>query len=81
MDLKLDVVVVPVRDVDKAKHVYDAGLECRLDADVSVGAGAEGRAAGPDPQGRSDGSHASFSYPDGNGWLLQEITERLSGRV
>jgi hypothetical protein len=79
MDLKLAVVVVPARDVDKAKHVYDAGLECRLDADVS--AGAEGRAAGPDPQGRSYGSHASFTDPDGNGWLLHEITERPSGRV
>jgi hypothetical protein len=81
MDLKLDVVAVPVRDVDKDKRVYDAGLECRLGADVSAGAGAEGRAAGPDPQGRSYGSHASFTDPDGNGWLLHEITERPSGRV
>jgi hypothetical protein len=81
MDLKLEVVVVPVRDIDQAKHVYEAGLECRLDADVSADAGAEGRAAGPDPQGRSYGSYASFSDPDGNGWLLQKITERLPGRV
>ena len=81
MDLKLEVVVVPVRGVDKAKHVYQAGLECRLGADVSAGAGAEGRAAGPDPQGRSYGSYASFSDPGGNGWLLHEMTERLPGRV
>ena len=54
MDLKLEVVVVPVTDVDKAKQFY---------------------------QGRSYTSFASFSDPDGNGWLLQEITERLPGRV
>ena len=44
-------------------------------------AGTDGRAAGPDPEGRSYRSYASFSDPDGNGWLLQEITERLPGRV
>ena len=38
------------------------------------------RAAGPDPQGRSYFSFASFEDPDGNGWLLQEITTRLPGR-
>jgi catechol 2,3-dioxygenase-like lactoylglutathione lyase family enzyme len=43
--------------------------------------GTEGRAAGPDPQGRSYASYASFSDPDGNLWVLQEITERLPGRV
>ena len=36
---------------------------------------------GPDPQRRSYASYASFSDPDGNGWLLQEIKERLPGRV
>jgi catechol 2,3-dioxygenase-like lactoylglutathione lyase family enzyme len=35
---------------------------------------------GPDPQRRSYMTHAAFSDPDGNGWLLQEITERLPGR-
>ena len=43
-------------------------------------AGREGRAAGPDPQGRSYASWASFNDPDGNGWLLQEIKTRLPGR-
>ena len=38
------------------------------------------RAAGRDPQGRSYLSFASFEDPDGNGWLLQEITHRLPGR-
>jgi hypothetical protein len=44
-------------------------------------AGTDGRVPGPDPEGRSYGSFASFSDPDGNGWLLQEITARLPGRV
>jgi hypothetical protein len=44
-------------------------------------AGTEGREAGPDPQRRSYGSYASFSDPDGNVWLLQEIKERLPGRT
>ena len=35
---------------------------------------------GPDPQGRSYQTYASFSDPDGNGWLLQEIKARLPGR-
>lgn len=39
------------------------------------------RAPGPDPQHRSYLSLASFSDPDGNGWLLQEITTRLPGRA
>jgi hypothetical protein len=37
--------------------------------------------SGPDPEGRSYFSLASFNDPDGNRWLLQEITERLPGRV
>jgi len=42
--------------------------------------GTEGRAPGPDPQGGSYKSFASFSDPDGNGWILQEIKSRLPGR-
>ena len=38
------------------------------------------RVAGPDPEGRSYFSFASFEDPDGNSWLLQEITTRLPGR-
>jgi catechol 2,3-dioxygenase-like lactoylglutathione lyase family enzyme len=151
MDMKLEVLVVPVSDVDRAKRFYEK-LGFRLDIDyvankdyriiqftppgseasiifgkgitsaqpgaidglvlavydidaargelrahgVEVGevfhdaggglaggfhAGPEARAPGPDPQGRSYGSYASFSDPDGNGWLLQEIKERLPGRT
>jgi catechol 2,3-dioxygenase-like lactoylglutathione lyase family enzyme len=148
VDIKLEVVVIPVSDVDRAKHFY-SNLGWRLDADFptsdqfrvvqftppgspcsiifgqgvtsavpgsaqglhlivsdieaaraelvdrgvevselfhDVGgvfhhAGREGRLSGPHPQRRSYASFASFSDPDGNGWLLQEVTARLPGRV
>jgi catechol 2,3-dioxygenase-like lactoylglutathione lyase family enzyme len=107
MDMKLEVVVVPVSDVDKAKDFYQA-LGFRLDidyfADIEAArtelagrgagvsgafhdtggvfhhAGTRGQVAGPDPQRRSYGSFASFSDPDGNGWLLQEVGQRAPGR-
>jgi catechol 2,3-dioxygenase-like lactoylglutathione lyase family enzyme len=55
-------------------------------ADVSEvwhgrGLGTEGHLPGPDPERSSYGSFASFSDPDGNRWLLQELTQRLPGRV
>ena len=91
VDFKLEVVVVPVSDAERAKQFY-ASLGWREDGAFVISddyrvlgggfhPGTEGRAAGPDPEGRSYGSYASFSDPDGNGWLLQEITERLPGRV
>jgi catechol 2,3-dioxygenase-like lactoylglutathione lyase family enzyme len=146
VDTNLEVVVIPVSDVDRAKRFY-AGLGWRLDADFARGddwrvvqftppgsqcsiqfgkgltaaapgsvkglylvvtdikaaraelrgmgaevsevfhleggldvSGTRWRAPGPDPQGRSYSSYASFSDPDGNGWLLQEIKARLPGR-
>ena len=137
-DMKLEVVTLPVSDVDRAKAFYQS-LGWRLDADIVVGDDfrvvqltpphsacsiafgkgvttgqpgsvqrlllavedinaaredvsrcgvavsevfhlAGGRVPGPDPQGRSYQTYASFSDPDGNGWLLQEITTRLPGR-
>jgi hypothetical protein len=42
--------------------------------------GTEERVTGPAPEHKSYGSFASFSDPDGNGWLIQEITNRLPGR-
>ena len=152
VDFKLEVVVVPVADVDRAKRFYQ-GLGWREDVDIagpqgyralhmtptgstssilignkgvtpaepgsvaglllavddidaaraelisrgvdvsevfhdaggSLGGGfiaaPEAHAAGHDPQRRSYASYASFSDPDGNRWLLQELTERLPGRV
>jgi catechol 2,3-dioxygenase-like lactoylglutathione lyase family enzyme len=44
------------------------------------GLGSGSREPGPDPDGESYRSFASFSDPDGNTWLLQEIKERLPGR-
>ncbi len=44
-------------------------------------AGTEGRVEGPDPRRASYGSFLAFSDPDGNGWVLQEVTTRLPGRV
>jgi hypothetical protein len=39
-----------------------------------------GPVPGPDPERRSYQTYAAFSDPDGNGWLLQEVRERLPGR-
>jgi catechol 2,3-dioxygenase-like lactoylglutathione lyase family enzyme len=142
VDMKLEVVVIPVSDVDRAKRFY-SNLGWRLDADFVVGdsfrivqftppgspasihfgngvtSAAPGSAqglflvvsdieaaraelvghgvdvgeifhvAGPgkppipgrDPERRSYFSYATFSDPDGNTWLLQEITVRLPGRI
>jgi predicted enzyme related to lactoylglutathione lyase len=145
VNMKLEVVVLPVSDVDRAKAFY-GGLGWRLDADFSAGGGrvvqftppgsecsiqfgtnltsaapgsaqslflivsdiqaareelqshgvavsgvfhfagfnrldATGRVSGPAPERRSYASFVSFSDLDGNGWLLQEITTRLPGRV
>ena len=142
VDMKLEAVVIPVSDVERAKRFY-GGLGWRLDADFVVGdefrgvqftppgspcsihfgtgltSAAPGSArglylvvsdieaaraalidrgvevsevfhragpgkpplSGPDPARRSYVSFATFSDPDGNGWLLQEITVRLPGRV
>jgi hypothetical protein len=44
-------------------------------------AGADDHTPGPAPEGSSYGSCVSFSDPDGNGWLLQEVTTRLPGRT
>jgi catechol 2,3-dioxygenase-like lactoylglutathione lyase family enzyme len=131
VDEKLEVVVLPVADVDRAKAFYEA-LGWRLDADFPIapdyrvvqfigmttaapgsaqnlllvvedieaargelaghgaqvsevfhGAGQnpDRRVPGPDPERGSYKSFATFADPDGNTWLLQEVTERLPGRV
>jgi catechol 2,3-dioxygenase-like lactoylglutathione lyase family enzyme len=134
VDMKLEVVVIPVSDVDRAKEFYKK-LGWRLDvtpasvvqftspgswcsvqfgenltpaapgsaksylivsdivdareklvaAGIVVGdffhIGPEGRVSGLDPERGTYRSRASFNDPDGNVWLLQEITSRLPGRV
>jgi len=134
-DMKLEVVTIPVSDVDRAKEFYSR-LGWRLDAtpptvvqftppgsgcSVQFGPnrtsaapgsaqglflivsdleatvaklvangievrevfhlGPDGRVSGPDPEHRSYFSYASLTDPDGNGWLFQEVTTRLPGRV
>jgi hypothetical protein len=44
-------------------------------------AGPNGRVSGPAPESDSYGSFVSFTDPDGNSWLFQEVTSRLPGRV
>jgi catechol 2,3-dioxygenase-like lactoylglutathione lyase family enzyme len=69
-------LILAVDDIDAARE----GLISR-GAEVSeVFHLAGGRVPGPDPQGRSYQTYASFSDPDGNAWLLQEIKTRLPGR-
>lgn len=83
----IDGIVLAVDDIDAARdHLLAHGVEVSdafHDADDGLAGGFRpaARAAGPDPQGRSYATYASFSDPDGNGWLLQELTERLPGRV
>src|SRR4051794_22392541 len=84
----IDRLLLAVDDIDAAReelrsHGADVG-EVFHDADGGLGGGwrgADGRAPGHDPEGRSYASYASFSDPEGNQWLLQGITERLPGRV
>jgi len=61
------------RGADVGEVFHDAG-------GVWHHAGTEGRLPGPDPERRSYCSFASFDDPDGNTWMLQEITTRLPGR-
>jgi predicted enzyme related to lactoylglutathione lyase len=64
------------RGVDVSEVFHEGALGARF-----LPAGADGRASGPAPEHASYKSFVSFSDPDGNGWLLQEITTRLPGRV
>jgi catechol 2,3-dioxygenase-like lactoylglutathione lyase family enzyme len=143
IDLKLEAVVIPVADVDRAKRFYES-LGWRLDADFPISAelrvvqftppgsgcsiqfghgvtsappgsaqnlllvvsdidaardeliahgvdvsevshgnrfSSAGRESGPDPEHGSYRTFATFGDADGNGWVLQEVTTRLPGRV
>jgi catechol 2,3-dioxygenase-like lactoylglutathione lyase family enzyme len=75
-----------VDDIEAARaELVDHGAQVSdvfHDADgVFHHAGTTARVPGPDPERRSYCSFASFSDPDGNGWMLQEVTTRLPGRV
>ncbi|MDX2166041.1 MAG: VOC family protein [Deltaproteobacteria bacterium] len=84
----LDRLVLAVSDIDAARDALQAqGIEVSVFHDAGGGLGGgfnadpKTRASGPDPQRRSYASYAAFRDPDGNRWLLQEITQRLPGRV
>jgi catechol 2,3-dioxygenase-like lactoylglutathione lyase family enzyme len=60
-------------------HGVEVSELFHFDGRLSV-TGTKGHLPGPDPEGRSYSSYASFRDPDGNGWLLQEVKARLPGR-
>jgi catechol 2,3-dioxygenase-like lactoylglutathione lyase family enzyme len=76
-----DIIATRGALVSKGVEVSDAFHDAGGGLGAGFHVGTEGRAPGRDPQGRSYATYASFKDPDGNGWLLQEITERLPGRV
>ncbi len=67
-----------VSDIEAARNQLVAA---GIDVSEIFHFGADGFDSGPDPEHRSYRSLATFSDPDGNSWLLQEITNRLPGRV
>jgi catechol 2,3-dioxygenase-like lactoylglutathione lyase family enzyme len=137
VDMKLEVIVIPISDVDRAEQFYrrlgwrqdvtppgsgvfqftphgspcsvqfgktltsaapgsaqrtylivsdieaarDALMEAGIEVSEIFHLGQNGPVSGPDPDHGSYRSLATFSDPDGNSWLLQEITTRLSGRI
>jgi catechol 2,3-dioxygenase-like lactoylglutathione lyase family enzyme len=67
-----------VTDIEAAR----AELEARgVEVSEVFHRGAGGRVSGPDPERRSYQSFITFDDPDGNNWLVQEVTRRLPGRV
>ncbi|MET0657169.1 MAG: glyoxalase, partial [Steroidobacteraceae bacterium] len=68
-----------VSDIEAAHdELVDRGVEV---SDVFHRGIGEPPLSGRDPEGRSYASFATFSDPDGNSWMLQEVTARLPGRV
>jgi catechol 2,3-dioxygenase-like lactoylglutathione lyase family enzyme len=80
-DLMLVVQDIEVAREELLGHGVDVSDPFHDGGGLFHRAGAQGRVPGPDPQGRSYCTWASFSDPDGNGWLLQEVATRLPGRV
>jgi hypothetical protein len=82
----LQDLMLIVEDIDAARaalisHGVNVSEVWHDETGIFHHGGIEGRVSGPDPECRSYGSWASFADPDGNGWLLREIKERLPGRV
>jgi catechol 2,3-dioxygenase-like lactoylglutathione lyase family enzyme len=66
------------RGVDISEIFHNEGVYAGPDEPYLFG---RSRVTGPDPEHRSYRSFASFKDPDGNGWVFQEITTRLEGRI
>jgi len=66
------------RDVEVSEVFHSDGVYAGSDEPYLFG---RRRISGPDPNQGSYGSFASFRDPDGNGWLFQEVTTRLAGRI
>ena len=64
-------------DVSEVFHAADGAFTAKHDPFLL----GRDRASGPDPERRTYQSYASFSDPDGNGWLFQEVTARAPGRI
>ena len=69
-----DELVARAVEVSDVFHAGTPGAQFQPD-------GTRGRVSGPAPDHATYGSFATFSDPDGNGWLLQEVTTRLPGRI
>ena len=78
--LQLTVVDIEAAHADLISRGVDAAKVFHDEGGVFHHAGTEARVDGPDPERRDYGSFTSFSDPDGNGWLLQEVRTRAPGR-
>jgi catechol 2,3-dioxygenase-like lactoylglutathione lyase family enzyme len=76
-------LMLAVDDIEAARaELIERGVDVsELFHGVAFDATGQRREPGPDPERQSYGSYATFSDPDGNEWLLQEVTARLPGRV
>jgi catechol 2,3-dioxygenase-like lactoylglutathione lyase family enzyme len=75
----LQRLLLAVEDIEAARsELVDRGIDV---GEIFHAAPGQPPEPGRDPEGRSYVSQAAFSDPDGNGWVLQEITERIPGRV
>jgi catechol 2,3-dioxygenase-like lactoylglutathione lyase family enzyme len=76
-------LLLAVDDIEAARaELIERGVDVsEVFHGVAFSADGQRRLPGPDPERKSYSSYASFSDPDGNEWLLQEVTSRLPGRV
>jgi catechol 2,3-dioxygenase-like lactoylglutathione lyase family enzyme len=76
-------LLLAVEDIEAARaELIERGVDVsEIFHGQAFSADGHGREPGPDPEHGSYSSYASFSDPDGNEWLLQEVTARLPGRV